>query len=480
MRLPKPSWRPSDWTLRNRLVLGISLLVALGFFLSGAAAQSAYRTFLINEVDAQLVTIVDNTIIRLDRAGIQGEGDDDRPFQPLEPIRSVPSEAAITLIDLDGNVIGSVGGDLSVAKIEMTLDRVVDRISYGSPFTLESEEVTYRVLALELPSGLGVVVASQSLESVRENINQLRYLLTLIGLAVLLLIAALSRRAIRISLRPLAAVESTAEAIAEGDLSARLPVAKPHTEVGRLVASLNQMLTRIEESFAVRIESEKNLRRFVADASHELRTPLTAIRGFSELYRQGAVSGEGKTKELVGRIEDESIRMGTLVEDLLLLARLDQSPEIERLPVNLNEVIEGAVASARVTSPDHSIEMRLPEEDSYVLGDSHRIHQIVANLLENARSHTPAGTKITVEVEESDNTTEVSVADNGPGLGKEDQERIFERFYRADSSRTRAVKTEGSGLGLSIVKAIMHAHGGEVRVESEVGKGAKFVLTFPV
>ena len=459
--------------------------MALGFFLSGFAAQSAYRTFLIDEVDAQLVTIVDNSIIRLDRAGIQGEdGDDDdrdeRPFQPLEPIRGVPTVAAITLIDLQGNVIGSVGGDLSVAKIEMTLDRVIERISYGSPFTLESENVNYRILALELPSGLGVVVASLSLESVQENIDQLRYLLTLIGLVVLLLIAALSRRAIRISLRPLAAVESTAEAIAEGDLSARLPSAKPHTEVGRLVASLNQMLTRIEESFAVRVESEKKLRRFVADASHELRTPLTAIRGFSELYRQGAVTGEEKTKELVQRIEDESIRMGSLVEDLLLLARLDQSPEIEKLPVNLNEVASDAVTSARVSGPDHVIEMEIPEEDSYVLGDQNRIHQVIANLLENARSHTPQGTKITVRIDEKESKTEVSVADDGPGLDLADQKRIFERFYRADSSRSRTVKTEGSGLGLSIVKAIMEAHGGDVRVESEPGKGATFTLTFPV
>ena len=465
-------------------------MVALGFFLSGFAAQSAYRTFLIDEVDAQLVTIVDNTIIRLDRAGIQSDDDDDddddddeveeQPFRPLEPIRGVPSVAAITLIDLDGNVIGSVGGDLSASKIEMTLDRVVDRISYGSPFTLESKGENYRILALELPSGLGVVVASLSLENVQENIDQLRYLLTLIGIVVLFLIAALSRRAIRISLRPLATVENTAAAIAEGDLSARLPEAKPHTEVGRLVASLNQMLARIEESFAVRVESEKKLRRFVADASHELRTPLTAIRGFSELYRQGAVTGEEKTKELVQRIEDESIRMGALVEDLLLLARLDQSPEVEKLPVNLNEVIRDAIESAKVSSPDHTIEMRLPAEDSYVLGDRKRIHQVIANLLENARSHTPAGTKIMVTIDELESSTEVSVSDNGPGLAKEDQERIFERFYRADSSRTRAVKTEGSGLGLSIVKAIMQAHGGDVRVESEPGKGATFVLTFPV
>jgi two-component system OmpR family sensor kinase len=240
------------------------------------------------------------------------------------------------------------------------------------------------------------------------------------------------------------------------------------------------MLSRIEESFAARVESENRLRRFVADASHELRTPLTAIRGFSELYRQGVISGEEKTKELVQRIEDESIRMGTLVEDLLLLARLDQSLEIARLPVNLNEVVGGAVASARVAGPDHPIEVRLNGDESYVLGDQNRIHQVVANLLENARSHTPPGTRIVVEVIERESTTEVSVSDNGPGLEKEEQSKIFERFYRADSSRARSVKTEGSGLGLSIVKAIMQAHAGDVRVESEPGKGARFILSFPL
>jgi two-component system OmpR family sensor kinase len=172
--------------------------------------------------------------------------------------------------------------------------------------------------------------------------------------------------------------------------------------------------------------------------------------------------------------------MGSLVEDLLLLARLDQSPEIEKLPVNLNEVVVDAVTSARVSGPDHPIEMDIPEEDSYVLGDQNRIHQVIANLLENARSHTPVGTRITVQIKEEENRTEVSVADDGPGMDPADQKRIFERFYRADSSRTRSVKTEGSGLGLSIVKAIMDAHSGDVRVESVLGKGATFTLTFPV
>jgi two-component system OmpR family sensor kinase len=240
------------------------------------------------------------------------------------------------------------------------------------------------------------------------------------------------------------------------------------------------MLTRIEESFAARIKSEEKLRRFVADASHELRTPLTAIRGFAELHRQGAIEGEEKTREVINRIEDESIRMGSLVEDLLLLARLDQSPEIERLPVNLHEVIEATVASARASSSEHQVVADMGEDEVFVLGDRNRIHQVIANLLENARSHTPAGTTIKVSLEEKRDEIQVTVSDNGPGIGKEDLERIFERFYRADSARTRTRKNEGSGLGLSIVKALMQAHGGDVTVESERGLGSTFRLHFPI
>jgi two-component system OmpR family sensor kinase len=258
-----------------------------------------------------------------------------------------------------------------------------------------------------------------------------------------------------------------------------MPDANPHTEVGRLVTSLNSMLGRIEQSFAARLESENKLRRFVADASHELRTPLTAIRGFSELYRQGAVSGEEPTRELVGRIEGESIRMGALVEDLLLLARLDQSREMESKPVDLEDVVESAVASARAAGPDHNVSFTPTGEELFALGDEARIHQVVANLLANARAHTPAGTQIDVSFSRDSDGIRIAVSDNGPGLSTEDQQKIFERFYRADPSRVR-VDGEGSGLGLSIVDAVMKAHGGSVSVQSELGKGATFTLFFPL
>jgi two-component system OmpR family sensor kinase len=278
-------------------------------------------------------------------------------------------------------------------------------------------------------------------------------------------------------MKPLENVEATAEKIAAGDLSARLDNFEPDTEVGRLSSSLNTMLGRIEESFAVRTESESKLRRFVADASHELRTPLTAIRGFAELHRQGAVPDGEKTKELLGRIEKESVRMGALVEDLLLLARLDQSRDIEFNPVDLAHVIEETVASASAASPDHPITVEMPKE-LFVLGDSGRIYQVMTNLLANARVHTPTDTAINVLARSEEDGVYVSVADSGPGLSEEDQKRIFERFFRADPSRQRTSQ-EGSGLGLSIVDSVMQAHGGKVGVVSKPGAGTTFTLFFP-
>ncbi|MEY3133618.1 MAG: hypothetical protein RIT49_276, partial [Actinomycetota bacterium] len=315
------------------------------------------------------------------------------------------------------------------------------------------------------------------LEEVDKTLGQLRFLFFILGLIAILVTALVSRWIVAIGLKPLEKVEETAEAIAAGNFSARLPAAKPDTEVGRLTTALNTMLGRMEQSFADKVESENKLRRFVADASHELRTPLTAIRGFAELHRQGAVVGEEKTKELINRIEGESIRMSSLVEDLLLLARLDQSRQLDLEPVDLNTLITEVVASAKAAGPNHPIKLILPQEEIFVLGDSRRIHQVVANLLANARTHTPAGTNITVTAIQELTQTIIEVSDDGPGLAKADQERIFERFYRADPARVRS-SGEGSGLGLSIVDAVMQAHGGYVSVKSELGKGATFTLHF--
>ncbi len=466
------------------------ILGALGITGSDFAAQNAFRTFLVAQVDAQLEAISTTSGIRLDRAGITSERtettDEDEPlFQPFEPIREIPSEISVSLLDRDGVVMGTLGGAQSPQQVQNVISglTVEDlKIKGDTPFTIEGNDRNrseYRALARILPGEVGSVVTAVSLEGVERSINQLRFLFFAVGIVVLFFLAIIARRIIGISLKPLTQVEETAEAFAKGDYSARLPEARGDTEVGRLTWALNQMLSRIEESFEVRKASEEKLRRFVADASHELRTPLTAIRGFAELHRQGAIKGEEKTGELVRRIEQESIRMSTLVEDLLLLARLDQSREMERLPVDLKTVINESIASARAAGPNHPIEVSLPGDDVFVLGDSMRIHQVISNLLANARTHTPIGTKVKLALKVEESGVIVEVSDNGPGLSKEDQERIFERFYRADPSRVRN-GGEGTGLGLSIVDAVMRAHGGTVSVTSEVGHGATFKLFFPI
>jgi two-component system OmpR family sensor kinase len=488
LRKFKPA--PGQWSLKNRLVLGVVILGALGITGSDFAAQNAFRTFLIAQVDAQLESVSTTSGIRLDRAGIlsnraETQAENEPLFRPFEPIREVPSEISISLLDRDGVVVGTLGGSESPQQVQNVisgLDIATLQERGVKPFTLESDNGNrseYRLLARVLPGDVGSVITAISLDGVERSINQLRFLFFAVGIFVLIFLAFLARRIIGISLRPLTQVEETAEAFAKGDYTARLPEARGDTEVGRLTWSLNQMLTRIAESFEARKESEEKLRRFVADASHELRTPLTAIRGFAELHRQGAVVGEEKTAELVRRIENESIRMSTLVEDLLLLARLDQSREMERLPIDLKTLINEAVTSAQAAGPEHPITLSLPPDDVFILGDSMRVHQVISNLLANARTHTPNGTAIRINLTSSDDEVIVEVSDNGPGLSTADQERIFERFYRADPSRVRN-GGEGTGLGLSIVDAVMRAHGGTVKVTSELGHGATFKLFFPI
>jgi two-component system OmpR family sensor kinase len=462
--------------------LAAVVLTALAISASDFAANTALRSYLISQVDQELLNISGGSLTRLDRAGIEEENESNEgsPFREFRPLRGVPTSASVTLLDVDGNLIGRVGGDLSkeqIAVVGMNISEVQEK--GNKPFTIKGDDgqPDVRAVAQVLPTGLGSVIVANSLAEVDRTLNRLGFFFLILGLLALLAIALVSRWIIAISLKPLEAVEETAEAIAAGDLSARLPAAKPDTEVGRLTTALNTMLGRIEESFAARVSSENKLRRFVADASHELRTPLTAIRGFAELHRQGAVVGEEKTKELVGRIEKESIRMSSLVEDLLLLARLDQSREMAQDPVDLNALLVEAVASAKAAGPNHPIELSLPSAEVFVLGDNERIHQVVANLLANARTHTPNGSQIKVLLEQGVTETIISVSDNGPGLSESDQERIFERFFRADPSRART-SGEGSGLGLSIVDAVMKAHGGYVSVQSKLGAGATFKLHF--
>ena len=480
-----------NWSLRNRLTAGVLVLSAIGFIGAGFASQRAIRGYLIGQVDEQLVSVIGGTSGRLNKAGIVNDDDvnpkrsemsESRQGQAAQitPLNRVPTSISVTLLDPFGNLIGGIGGDLNANKITdyVTGWLPSDVSKFGDrPFTVLTPGADFRVVTQVLPSAVGSVVVAQSLADFDKTTRKIGSVFLFIGLIVLALIGVAARQVIKLSMKPLENVELTAGKIAMGDLSARLDNFEPGTEVGRLSTSLNQMLGRIEEAFAVRTESENKLRRFVADASHELRTPLTAIRGFAELHRQGAVPDGEKTKELLGRIEKESVRMGTLVEDLLLLARLDQSRAIELKPVDLAHIIEETVASATAAGPDHPIKVEMPKE-LYTLGDSDRIYQVFTNLLANARIHTPAGSSINVIARNENDGIYVSIADSGPGLSEEDQKRIFERFFRADPSRQRTSQ-EGSGLGLSIVDSVMQAHGGKVGVSSKPGQGATFTLFFP-
>jgi two-component system OmpR family sensor kinase len=471
------------WSLKSRLTLGVVFLSAIAFAASGIAANFALQRYLVAQIDNELVSVASGSLTQAQIGGI--ERDNDFPQLPAtksgNPVRRIPTATSLTLLGSDGKVSAQIGGDLngrSMSPYVVAITNAEINSHRGKPFTLDRKGSDFRVVALPFSNGQGTVVAAKSLDDLDKTMEHLRFIFFLISLVLLLLILIAARSVIRVSLRPLEAVEVTAEEIAQGNLSARLPDANPGTEVGRLVSSLNTMLSRIEKSFSVQTQSEDKLRRFVADASHELRTPITAIRGFSELHRQGAVTGEKDTSELIARIENESKRMGSLVEDLLLLARLDQSREMESKPVDINQVVEDAVISARAAGPNHPIKLVIESEEIFILGDEVRIHQVVANLLANARAHTPAGTPITVTVKSSDAGVEVSVADEGPGLSEEDQAKIFERFYRADVSRVRT-GPDGSGLGLSIVDAVMRAHGGSASVKSKLGEGATFSLSFP-
>jgi len=274
---------------------------------------------------------------------------------------------------------------------------------------------------------------------------------------------------VRVGLRPLHEIELTADAITSGDLSRRVDHPDPQTEVGRVGSALNTMLDHIEAS-------DRRLRRFIADASHELRTPLSAVRAYAELFGRGAATRPEDLERSMSGIVREAERMSVLVDDLLLLARLDEGRPLERKPVDLAEVVREAVDAARVVEPARPIDVSV--EPAIVTGDETRLRQVLDNLLANARAHTPAGTPVSVELERADGRAMLTVADRGPGMTEEQAVRVFERFYRADSSRTRA--SGGAGLGLSIVGAVVEAHGGTAEVRPTPSGGATFVITLPL
>jgi two-component system OmpR family sensor kinase len=447
------------------------VLVMLGLLVSGIAVTSAMKNNLMDRTDKSLLEASQSWA----RPRELPPGDMPQDVQVARP----PTPYYVLVQRSDGTMmkINDIGGQPDISDLsKLGPDPVtVDSAGGGDP--------RWRVIMTTSPAGTAIVAVK--LTDVDDTVTRLIWLQLGIGVGVVLLVGALGYLLVRSSLRPLQRVENTAMAIAAGDLNQRVPPAAANTEVGRLGASLNTMLHQIQSAFAATAASEEQarrsedkMRRFVADASHELRTPLTSIKGFSELYRQGAMTD---TSQLMSRIETEAGRMGLLVEDLLMLARLDAHRPFEQAPVDLLSLASDVVHSARATAPDREIRVEVLDGPGVpqVLGDAGRLAQVLSNLVGNAIRHTPADATITVRVGTVEDDAVMAVADTGPGLQEEDKSKVFERFYRADASRHRTEHSSGSGLGLSIVAALVAAHGGSVGVDDTPGGGATFWVRLP-
>jgi two-component system OmpR family sensor kinase len=447
-------------TLRTRLVLAVLALVTAGLASAGAAGVFALRDYLVDRTDDRLYKMA--TGLREDVAAGQ-------PFDPEKMDQRIPRDVLFQIYETDGTMTESFPDDVTATQPSFS---VLER-SLGRPFTSGS----WRVILLRVSGGRTLVVG-QSLADVDAIVRRLGTADLIVGAVVLLILAAAGVVIVRQSLQPLVRIEETAEAIAAGRLSERVPDRDPRTEVGRLAAALNGMLTQIEVAFRLRAASEANMRRFVADAGHELRTPLTAIRGFAQFSRQS----ERDTAELtavIGRIDGVAGRMSVLVDDLLLLARLDQPRPLERKVVDLFDLVADVVTETRVLAQDRELALEVRADAAYhVTGDPARLRQVIGNLLTNAVKHTPAGTPVTVVLSATGDSAVVEVADEGPGLSVEQAARVFERFYRADPARSR--ESGGSGLGLAIVAALVAVHGGTVSLRTAPGAGCTFRLELPL
>jgi two-component system OmpR family sensor kinase len=453
-------------------MLGLVALAAVGLGIAGSVTYSSLRSFLYDRVDQQLVDARAPVVESMGRPEVTGSFD--RPNRQL-----VPTGTYGELRDASGvtvNQIGTEGPDLG------------GDTPIGKPFTSGGWRVRIDP-AQDVRGAKYTLAIAIPLRDASETLSKLIRVELFVALAVLGGLAALAWWVVKVGLRPLELMGETAGAIAAGDLSRRVEPADGRTEVGRLGQSLNAMLHQIEGAFAERTETENRLRRFVADAAHELRTPLTSIRGYSELFRRGASDRPDDLARSMQRIEAEAARMGVLVDDLLLLARLDQGRPLVTAPVNLTQVANDVVSDARVAHPERSIVFDARDGDVTIDGDEGRLRQAVQNLVSNAVAHTPVGAEVRVTVARiavedpaagrpADECV-VEVADQGPGIPAEDLPHLFERFYRIDPSRVRS-QGGGTGLGLSIVAAVATAHGGTAEVDSTLGDGARFRLRLPV
>ncbi|WP_395244327.1 ATP-binding protein [Agromyces sp. MMS24-K17] len=480
--------RRAPWTIRRRLlVLVAGLLVAMSAVI-GVATVVLFHATSVSRLDATL------------RAATSRAGEATGPAAPNDPRATV-----ITFLSIPGQPEGTLGGLVYAGEVTAAVidDGQIVPAPHAAGLALatvppDSEPHTisagslgeYRALAVE-PQGDGRggeqgdvrVVLALPLADVTAQTMQLAVTVAVVALGGLLVALWAGSLLVRRSLEPLERVTATAQAVSElpldrgdVDLDERVPVDDPRTEVGRLGTAFNNMLGHVSSALSAREQSERKVRRFVADASHELRTPLASIRGYAELTRLHGGDLPEDIVRAIGRIESESLRMTELVEDLLLLARLDEGRELVLHPVDLRALAADAVGDAQVAGPDHEWTVEAPDEPVEVVGDEPRLRQVLGNLLANARVHTPAGTSVLLRLEVDGVVARVTVQDDGPGIDPEIRGTLFERFVRADSSRSR--RAGSTGLGLAIVQAVVAAHHGEVSVDGEPGRTA-FTVTLP-
>jgi two-component system OmpR family sensor kinase len=470
-------WRSAS--LRSQLMVLTGLLLALSILVTSFVAISVLRNSLVKSIDADLKGSV-NAVSSVLLTALDGEAADQVPH-------------AGYLLDAEGRLLaaaehtpdgtGGLRPDLTGLDLEYVQEHPLEAMTVGS---VGAPDRTWRVVVAK-PRELDLVIAvAEPLGTTNTLISVVTLLTLSFGAATLFAALAVGWVLVTRAFAPLHQVEQTAARIAEGDLSQRMEGYNPQTEIGQLSASLNAMLGHIEDAFDARTRSEGKLRRFVADASHELRTPLVTIRGYSELYRHGALQDPESVANAMARIESEAKRMTQLVEDLLMLARIDERRPTETVDVDLLHLAYDASGDARASAPDRPVEVvglhGAAPTSAWVHGDESRLRQVVANLVANALRYTPEGSplELAVGVEPSVDQTfnaVLQVRDHGPGIHGEDAERVFERFYRADSSRTRG--TGGTGLGLSIVAAIVQQHDGTVRLTETEGGGATMTVRIP-
>jgi two-component system OmpR family sensor kinase len=475
-------------SLRARLLLGVIAIAAVGLVVADIATYGALKSFLLDRVESTLNSVHPGIEGALFPS--QGQGPGPGPGGDFRGLfNSIPGDC-IEVRRLNQAIIGAAcvpefgqasaaPGPKLPAKITLPATPTSPRGDRVTFFTVPalSGGGSYRVRAsIEANVPNRILVIAAPLNELNSTLHRLLLIELAVTAIVLAAMTALGLWIVRLGLRPLDEIGETAAAIAAGDLSRRVERADERTEVGRLGLALNRMLEKIEEGVTALEASEAKLRRFVADASHELRTPLAAVRAYAELFTRGAADHPDDLERSMKGISRESERMSVLVDDLLLLAHLDEGRPLARDPVALDEVVAEAVETARTLEPDRPVTVALTP--AVVEGDRDRLRQVVDNLLSNVRSHTPADAPLRIDLARSDGSAVLTVADSGPGMNEEQVAHVFERFYRADPSRARS--SGGAGLGLAIVAAVVEAHGGTVDAVSAPGDGTTFSVRLPL